>query len=81
MSEVSQHDEDALGRAYDGRLLVRLWPYIRPYRRQVFATLGLFFPIFLLELAPAWVVKVGLDLIVGGRLSESQAALRPDAIE
>ncbi len=81
MSEDLYHDEDALGRAYDGRLLLRLWPYVRPYRKQVFATLGLFFPIFVLELAPAWVVKVGLDLIVGGRLSECQAAMRPNAVE
>jgi len=76
----SHHEEDELGRAYDGQLLLRLWPYIRPYRNQVFATLGLFVPIFALELAPAWVVKVGLDLIVDGKLSASRAAARPAAV-
>jgi ABC-type multidrug transport system fused ATPase/permease subunit len=81
MSDEAHHEEDALGRAYDGRLLLRLWPYIRPYRNQVFMTLGLFVPIFLLELAPAWVVKVGLDQIVAGKLSEGRAALRPAAVD
>ena len=56
------HEEDDLGRAYDGKLLLRLWPFVRPYRRQIWLTLLLFVPIFLLELAPAWVVKVGMDL-------------------
>jgi ATP-binding cassette subfamily B multidrug efflux pump len=81
MSDDAHHEEDALGRAYDGRLLVRLWPYIRPYKNQIFMTLGVFVPIFLLELAPAWVVKVGLDQIVDGKLSESRAGLRPEAVE
>ncbi len=58
------HEEEELGKAYDGKLLLRLWPFVRPYRRQVWATLLLFFPIFLLELAPAWVVKVGMDLVL-----------------
>ena len=56
------HEEDELGRAYDGKLLLRLWPYVRPYRRQIVITLLLFLPIFVLELAPAWIVKVGMDL-------------------
>ena len=58
------HEEEELGRAYDGRMLLRLWPFVRPYRRQIWATLLLFIPIFLLELAPAWVVKVGMDLML-----------------
>ena len=55
--EEAHHEEVELGKVYDGRLLLRLWPYIRPYRGQIAATLALFLPIFLLELAPAWVVK------------------------
>ena len=61
------HEEEALGRAYDGQLLLRLWPYVRPYRGQVAATILIFFPIFLLELAPAWVVAVGLQQILAQR--------------
>ena len=62
--EQEAHEEEALGKAYDGRLLLRLWPYVRPYRGQIAATILLFFPIFLLELAPAWVVAVGLHQIL-----------------
>ncbi len=58
------HDEEELGKAYDTRLLFRLWPYVGPYRRQVFATILMFFPIFALELAPAWIVKAGIDHVV-----------------
>jgi len=57
-------DEDALGKAYDTRILVRLWPYVLPYWRQVAMTLLLFLPIFVLELAPAWIVKSGIDRVV-----------------
>lgn len=64
MSEEAHHEELDLGRVYDGRLLLRLWPYVRPYRGQIALTLLLFVPLFLLELAPAWVVKVGLDQIL-----------------
>ncbi len=60
----AMHEEEALGRAYDGRLLLRLWTYVRPYRAQVALTLALVLPIFLLELAPAWIVKTGLDQLV-----------------
>ncbi len=56
-------DEDALGRAYDTRLLLRLWPYVRPFWRQIALTLLLFVPIFALELTPAWIVKSGIDKV------------------
>jgi ATP-binding cassette subfamily B protein len=59
------HEEETLGKAYDGRLLLRLWPFVKPYRAQVAITLSLVLPIFLFELAPAWIVKTGLDELVG----------------
>jgi len=49
--------EEELGKAYDTRILMRLWPYVRPFRRQVAMTLLLFVPLFALELTPAWIVK------------------------
>jgi ABC-type multidrug transport system fused ATPase/permease subunit len=67
----AMHEEEALGRAYDTRLLFRLWRYVRPYGWQVAFTLLLVVPIFLAELAPGWIVKVGLDRVV---LSEEAAA-------
>ena len=55
------HEEEALGRVYDGRLMARLWRYVAPYRWQVALTVVLVAPMFLLELAPAWIIKTGLD--------------------
>ena len=61
----AMHEEEALGSAYDGRLLARLWPFIRPYGVQVVLALGLVAPLFVLELAPAWIIKAGLDRVLG----------------
>ena len=37
------HEEDALGKAYDTRLMKRLWPFVRPHGRWVVASLGMLF--------------------------------------
>jgi len=58
-AEQNPHEEEALGRAYDGRLLLRLWPYVRPYRAQVTATILIFFPIFLLAAADSLAARPG----------------------
>ncbi len=68
------HEEEALGKAYDGRLLLRLWPFVRPYRALVAVTFGLVAPVFVLELAPAWIVKTGLDQLVGAGSGARSAA-------
>ena len=60
----AMHEEEALGRAYDARLVGRLWRYVAPYRGQVTLTLGMVVPLFALELAPAWIVKTGLDRVI-----------------
>jgi ATP-binding cassette subfamily B multidrug efflux pump len=59
------HEEELLGKAYDARLMARLWRWVAPYRGQVIATLLLTAPTFVLELAPAWIVKTGLDRVQG----------------
>lgn len=35
------HEEAVLGKAYDTRLIARLWPFVRPYRRLLFLSLGI----------------------------------------
>ena len=60
MSDVF-YEEEALGKAYDAKLIRLLWRYISPYRWQVALTLLMVVPIFLMELAPAWIIKTGLD--------------------
>ena len=68
--------EEDLGKALDTRLLLRLWRYVAPYRGQVALTLLMVAPMFLLELAPAWLIKTGLDRVV---LAEDSSALAPAA--
>ncbi len=58
------HEEEDLGRAVDSRLLARLWPYVAPYKWQVVLTILMVFPLFILELAPAWLVGTGLDRVI-----------------
>ncbi len=58
-------EEEALGKAYDTHLFRRLWRYVSPYRWQVVATIAMVVPMFALELAPAWIIKNGLDRVVG----------------
>jgi len=69
----SLHEEEALGKAYDARLLRRLWRYVAPYRAQIALTLLLVAPMFALELAPAWIVKTGLDQVIAPSIGVSGA--------
>ena len=69
-TDMDLHEEEALGKAYDTRLMKRLWAFVRPYRWQVAVTLLLVGPLFLLELAPAWIIKQGLD----AALNEGEAS-------
>jgi len=68
------HEEAALGKAYDARLMHRLLPYVRPYWPMVAVTLLLVLPLFVLELAPAWIIKHGID-----RVFDAGPAGIPDA--
>ena len=68
------HEEEALGRAVDSRLLARLWPYVAPYKWQVVLTILMVFPLFILELAPAWLVGTGLDRVIAPAENSSLAA-------
>jgi ATP-binding cassette subfamily B protein len=73
----AMHEEEALGKAYDVRLMLRLWRWVAPYRWQVGATLGLIVPSFVIELAPAWIIKTGLDTVLS---SETPGAAEPGAL-
>ena len=54
-------DEEVLGRAYDARLMRRIWTYTRPYR-GLLGLAGVVFPLLaLVELAQPYLVKVAID--------------------
>ncbi|HOU89392.1 MAG TPA: ABC transporter ATP-binding protein [Polyangiaceae bacterium] len=64
------HEEQRLGRAYDARLLGRLWAFVRPYRALVGAALGASLLTTALVLARPLVMRWALDLGVMARDAE-----------
>jgi ATP-binding cassette subfamily B protein len=55
------HEEEALGKAYDARLMRRLLRYLRPYRGRVALAIGLLMLGALVELVGPWLTMVALD--------------------
>ena len=61
MAELQYHEEEALGRAYDARLMRRLLGFLRPYRGQVVVATLLVLAAAALELVGPWLVKIAID--------------------
>jgi len=57
----TQHEEEALGKAYDSRLMRRLLQYMKPYRWRVMLALALVAIVTPLELAPPWIFQKAID--------------------
>ena len=55
------HEEEALGKAYDSRLMRRLLRYMAPYKWWVVLALGLVAIVTPLELAPPLLFKNAID--------------------
>jgi len=55
------HEEEALGKAYDSRLMRRLLEYMRPYKWRVVLALTLTLAVTPLELAPPKLFQVSVD--------------------
>jgi ATP-binding cassette subfamily B protein len=65
----SIHTEERLGKAYDARLMRRLWGYVRPHRTLVLLSLGLLLAVSAAQLAQPWLIKLAIDdHIAVGRL-------------
>jgi ATP-binding cassette subfamily B protein len=57
-----EHDEDEiLGKAYDGRLMRRILPYLRPYSGKLTLSLVLLIGTGLLDLTGPWFTKIAID--------------------
>jgi ATP-binding cassette, subfamily B, multidrug efflux pump len=61
MAGAGGHEEEALGKAYDARLMRRLLGYLRPYRWRVAGAIALLLVGAALELAGPLLTKVALD--------------------
>jgi ATP-binding cassette, subfamily B, multidrug efflux pump len=58
---VGMADEAALGKAYDARLIRRLWTYIRPYRRDFWLAMACLPATSAFVLAQPYILKVTID--------------------
>ena len=58
---MSLHEEEVLGKAYDGVLMRRLLRYLRPYRRLVAVALAAIISNAGLQLAQPYLMKVAID--------------------
>lgn len=54
-------DDEVLGKAYDARLLRRLWTYVRPHRKLVASSLALIFLGSAVQLVQPYLIKVAID--------------------
>jgi len=55
------HEEPALGKAYDARLMRRLWGYVSPHRAIVLASLGLMLAVSAAQLVQPYLIKLAID--------------------
>jgi ATP-binding cassette, subfamily B, multidrug efflux pump len=55
------HEEEALGKAYDARLMRRMLRYLRPYRWQVAGAVLLLVSAAALQIVGPWLIQVALD--------------------
>jgi ATP-binding cassette subfamily B protein len=62
--------EAALGKAYDARLIGRLWAYVRPYRKPFYASLACLPLASLCSLSQPYLLKLAID----GALAERDGA-------
>jgi ATP-binding cassette, subfamily B, multidrug efflux pump len=58
---MSFHEEEVLGKAYDGRLMRRLLQYLRPYWAQVLFALAAIIAFAILQLAQPYLTKLAID--------------------
>jgi ATP-binding cassette, subfamily B, multidrug efflux pump len=66
---TSVHEEEALGKAYDGRLMRRLVAYLRPYSRHVAVAFAAILGGALAQVAQPYLLKTAIDQhIAPGRL-------------
>lgn len=58
---AQQHDEEVLGKAYDGRLMRRLLRYLRPYKPAVAVAFAMLLAAAALEVVGPWLVQQAID--------------------
>jgi ATP-binding cassette subfamily B multidrug efflux pump len=68
-------EEEALGKAYDTRLMRRLLHYLRPYRSQVAVAIVILVAASLLQVVGPWLTQIAIDDVIPNRDTSVLAAL------
>src|SRR5512140_594726 len=64
---MSGHEDEVVGKAYDGRLMRRLLVYLRPYRVQAIVALVAIIAGSVLQLAQPYLTKIAIDRYIATR--------------
>ncbi len=67
MTDALHHEEEALGKAYDARLMRRLLAYLRPYRGRVVLAILTLLAASLMALVGPWLTQLALDRAIPAR--------------
>jgi ATP-binding cassette subfamily B multidrug efflux pump len=67
--------EAALGKAYDARLIRRLWAYIRPYQRDFWLAMGCLPATSAFVLAQPYILKLTIDRVIARHNANGMAAM------
>ncbi len=62
---VGHHEDEVLGKAYDARLVRRLWRYVHPYRGLVALSVTLLLSVSAAQLVQPYLMKVAIDDHIG----------------
>ncbi|HEX9068097.1 MAG TPA: ABC transporter ATP-binding protein [Ktedonobacterales bacterium] len=80
MSTAFFQDDDIFGKAYDARLVGRLWSFAWPYRRTIFIATGLAVASVAAELLPPYVTQVAIDRFIAPRGSALSGQARLNGV-
>ena len=64
MSTAQHHEDEALGKAYDSRLMRRLLKYVRPYKWIVVAATALLIAGAFLQISLTFLTQIGIDTYI-----------------
>ena len=67
MAAATFHEEEALGKAYDARLMRRLLRYLRPYRRRVALAIVLLILGSATQIVGPWLTQLAIDRAIPAR--------------
>jgi ATP-binding cassette, subfamily B, multidrug efflux pump len=78
VSQAFFQEDDILGKAYDARLVRRLWPFVRPYSRLLGTAVALMLAATLADLLNPFITQKAIDVFIlpprGAHLSAVQRA-------